>query len=164
MEKSTGAFRTISEVSLELDVPQHVLRFWEQKFTQESCQKFSQDFPIPTKPRPTLHIFHNYIVEALNSLGIALPRKSASCRPIPMAEKGVSKPGPAPGDRTVLGITLGNSNSSIAYTVDDKAEVIANEDGGEKDWRPMCTCYLLIYAPPIYRSPDPHDIILCRRR
>ncbi len=34
-----------------------------------------------------------------------------------------------PNDRVVIGITFGNSNSSIAYTVDDKAEVIANEDG-----------------------------------
>lgn len=32
--KSDGAFRTISEVAEELDVPQHVLRFWETKFTQ----------------------------------------------------------------------------------------------------------------------------------
>ncbi|MEE8505823.1 MAG: MerR family transcriptional regulator, partial [Kiloniellales bacterium] len=32
-EKSAAAFRTISEVSHELDVPQHVLRFWESKFT-----------------------------------------------------------------------------------------------------------------------------------
>lgn len=32
--KSAGAFRTISEVAGELDVPQHVLRFWETKFTQ----------------------------------------------------------------------------------------------------------------------------------
>lgn len=32
--KSETAFRTISEVSLDLDVPQHVLRFWESKFTQ----------------------------------------------------------------------------------------------------------------------------------
>ena len=32
--KSVAAFRTISEVSAELDVPQHVLRFWESKFTQ----------------------------------------------------------------------------------------------------------------------------------
>jgi DNA-binding transcriptional MerR regulator len=31
--KSASAFRTISEVSDELDVPQHVLRFWETKFT-----------------------------------------------------------------------------------------------------------------------------------
>src|SRR5215471_9000359 len=31
-EKSKDAFRTISEVATELDVPQHVLRFWETKF------------------------------------------------------------------------------------------------------------------------------------
>ena len=32
--KSAGAFRTISEVAAALDVPQHVLRFWESKFSQ----------------------------------------------------------------------------------------------------------------------------------
>ena len=30
--KSAAAFRTISEVSADLDLPQHVLRFWETKF------------------------------------------------------------------------------------------------------------------------------------
>lgn len=34
MSKSNQAFRTISEVSTELDVPAHVLRFWETKFPQ----------------------------------------------------------------------------------------------------------------------------------
>ncbi|NKB57874.1 MAG: MerR family transcriptional regulator [Alphaproteobacteria bacterium] len=33
-EKSAAAFRTISEVGRELDIPQHVLRFWESKFSQ----------------------------------------------------------------------------------------------------------------------------------
>ncbi len=32
--KSAAAFRTISEVATELDVPPHVLRFWESKFPQ----------------------------------------------------------------------------------------------------------------------------------
>ena len=32
--KSAAAFRTISEVSQDLEVPQHVLRFWETKFSQ----------------------------------------------------------------------------------------------------------------------------------
>jgi DNA-binding transcriptional MerR regulator len=32
--KSASAFRTISEVAEELDIPQHVLRFWETKFGQ----------------------------------------------------------------------------------------------------------------------------------
>ncbi len=34
MEKNADAFRTISEAATELDVPQHVLRFWETKFPQ----------------------------------------------------------------------------------------------------------------------------------
>lgn len=33
-QKSKSAFRTISEVAEELNVPQHVLRFWETKFSQ----------------------------------------------------------------------------------------------------------------------------------
>lgn len=33
-KKSAGAFRTISEVAGQLDLPQHVLRFWETKFSQ----------------------------------------------------------------------------------------------------------------------------------
>lgn len=34
MEKTVDAFRTISEVARDLDLPQHVLRFWETRFTQ----------------------------------------------------------------------------------------------------------------------------------
>jgi DNA-binding transcriptional MerR regulator len=34
LAKAPEAFRTISEVSEQLDVPQHVLRFWEAKFGQ----------------------------------------------------------------------------------------------------------------------------------
>ena len=32
--KSPDAFRTISEVAEDLDIPQHVLRFWETRFAQ----------------------------------------------------------------------------------------------------------------------------------
>lgn len=34
LDKSPDAFRTISEVADDLDVPQHVLRFWETRFGQ----------------------------------------------------------------------------------------------------------------------------------
>ena len=34
MDKAPDAFRTISEVADDLDVPQHVLRFWETRFPQ----------------------------------------------------------------------------------------------------------------------------------
>ena len=33
INKSPDAFRTISEVADDLDLPQHVLRFWETRFT-----------------------------------------------------------------------------------------------------------------------------------
>jgi DNA-binding transcriptional MerR regulator len=34
MDKAPDAYRTISEVAEDLDLPQHVLRFWETRFTQ----------------------------------------------------------------------------------------------------------------------------------
>lgn len=34
MDKSADAFRTISEVAGELDLPRHVLQFWETRFPQ----------------------------------------------------------------------------------------------------------------------------------
>jgi DNA-binding transcriptional MerR regulator len=34
MDKAPDAFRTISEAAEELNVPQHVLRFWETRFAQ----------------------------------------------------------------------------------------------------------------------------------
>jgi DNA-binding transcriptional MerR regulator len=34
LDKAPDAFRTISEVAEELDIPQHVLRFWESRFSQ----------------------------------------------------------------------------------------------------------------------------------
>jgi DNA-binding transcriptional MerR regulator len=40
-EKSPEAFRTISEVSEELALPQHVLRFWETRFAQVKPMKRS---------------------------------------------------------------------------------------------------------------------------
>jgi DNA-binding transcriptional MerR regulator len=32
--KAEGAFRTISEVAAELGLPQHILRYWETRFSQ----------------------------------------------------------------------------------------------------------------------------------
>ena len=37
--KADGAYKTISEVSDELDVPTHVLRFWESRFPQVKPQR-----------------------------------------------------------------------------------------------------------------------------
>jgi len=41
LDKAPDAFRTISEVADALDIPQHVLRFWETRFTQIKPMKRS---------------------------------------------------------------------------------------------------------------------------
>jgi DNA-binding transcriptional MerR regulator len=41
LDKAPDAFRTISEVATELDIPQHVLRFWETRFAQIKPMKRS---------------------------------------------------------------------------------------------------------------------------
>ena len=62
-DKSSDAFRTISEVSAALDVPPHVLRFWETKFTSLRPLKRSggrryyrpDDIAVLTKIRDLLY-------------------------------------------------------------------------------------------------------------
>jgi DNA-binding transcriptional MerR regulator len=34
VDKAAGAFRTIGEISAELGLPQHILRYWETRFPQ----------------------------------------------------------------------------------------------------------------------------------
>jgi DNA-binding transcriptional MerR regulator len=41
LDKAPDAFRTISEVAHDLDIPQHVLRFWETRFSQIKPMKRS---------------------------------------------------------------------------------------------------------------------------
>ncbi len=41
MDKAPDAFRTISEVAADLEIPQHVLRFWETRFNQIKPMKRS---------------------------------------------------------------------------------------------------------------------------
>ena len=41
MDKAPDAFRTLSEVATDLAIPQHVLRFWETRFTQIKPMKRS---------------------------------------------------------------------------------------------------------------------------
>jgi len=64
-----------------------------------------------------------------------------------MAAEAAPASGTTPGERHAIGIAFGNSNSSIAYTtVEDKAEVIANEDGGMKSTRSL-------YSPILSNIP-----------
>jgi DNA-binding transcriptional MerR regulator len=57
-DKAPGAFKTISEVAASLDVPQHVLRFWESRFPQIK----------PLKLRGGRRYYRPQDIEALQSI------------------------------------------------------------------------------------------------
>ena len=46
MDKSPDAFRTISEVAEDLDLPQHVLRFWETRFNADQADEARRRPPL----------------------------------------------------------------------------------------------------------------------
>ena len=101
--KSASAFRTISEVSEELDVPQHVLRFWEGKFSQVRPLKRGggrryyrpEDIALLRRIRDLLYS-EGYTIKGVQKLlreGRAKDEGSAA--DVPVAESGGgSSPGP----------------------------------------------------------------------
>jgi hypothetical protein len=79
-----------------------------------------------------------------------------------MGAEGASASGTTPGERHAIGISFGNSNSSIAYTtIEDKAEVIANEDGGMLSIGTNCRWKASNFMP---RPPNPNHPVICGRR
>jgi hypothetical protein len=79
-----------------------------------------------------------------------------------MTAEGASASGTTPRERHAIGISFGNSNSSIAYTtIEDKAEVIANEDGGMLSLGICCSWMASNVGPRPANSFDP---VICGRR
>jgi len=98
-EKSPDAFRTISEVAGELDLPQHVLRFWESKFPQIRPMKRSggrryyrpEDLTLLKRIRALLYddgytikgvqkLFSANGVKSVVNSGEELPSKPDNCK------------------------------------------------------------------------------------
>ena len=71
-KKSSGAFRTISEVSEILGVQQHVLRFWETKFTQVKPLKRGggRRYYRPEDVEVLQHIHHLLYTEGYTIKGV----------------------------------------------------------------------------------------------
>lgn len=71
-QKAAGAFRTISEVADELDVPQHVLRFWETKFSQVRPMKRGggRRYYRPEDVALLKHIHHQLYTEGYTIKGV----------------------------------------------------------------------------------------------
>jgi DNA-binding transcriptional MerR regulator len=108
MDKSPDAFRTISEAVTDLDVPQHVLRFWETRFTQIKPMKRGggrryyrpEDIELLKAIRHLLY-GEGYTIKGVQRLlkeqgvkavigvasGTPLPRPATPCEAVPQAPR-----------------------------------------------------------------------------
>ena len=106
--KSATAFRTISEVAGELDVPQHVLRFWESKFIQVRPMKRGggrryyrpEDVELLRSIRELLYT-DGYTIKGVQKLlreggaKALADRREGGAAPAAVAPAPVDRPGPA---------------------------------------------------------------------
>ena len=117
--KSEAAFRTISEVSEDLEIPQHVLRFWESKFPQIKPLKRGggrryyrpEDVQLLRRIRDLLYK-DGYTIRGVQKLLREQPRAAAA----PVAE---AEPPPAPAE--------------VRDLLDFAPESAAEEDVAEED-------------------------------
>ena len=117
--KSAAAFRTISEVSGELDVPQHVLRFWESKFNQVRPLKRAggrryyrpEDIDLLRRIRDLLYS-EGYTIKGVQRL-----LRDGGVKPT--ARAGASaQPAPAPAVATSVGLTAAQRSELKAIVKD----------------------------------------------
>ena len=117
--KSAAAFRTISEVAAELDVPTHVLRFWEGKFPSVRPMKRGggrryyrpEDVELLRRIRSLLYDEGYTIKGAQRVIREAAPREIASAAE-PAAESALPAEAPNGGER-ILGPDLQRELSDI---------------------------------------------------
>jgi DNA-binding transcriptional MerR regulator len=98
--KGPEAFRTISEAADELSVPQHVLRFWETKFTfirpmkRAGGRRFYRPSDIAVL-RGVRHLLHD---EGYTIKGVQRLHREEGIRRVVAAADGAVAVGPAPMD------------------------------------------------------------------
>ena len=105
--KSAAAFRTISEVSGELDVPQHVLRFWESKFNQVRPLKRAggrryyrpEDIALLRRIRDLLY------AEGYTIKGVQRLLRDGGVKPAATARPSAALPPPGPAPASRIGLT-----------------------------------------------------------
>lgn len=118
VEKAEGAFRTIGELSAELKLPQHILRYWESKFpqlkpmTRAGSRRYYRAEDVTLVKRINMLLNHEgYTVKGVQKL--------LNARGAPVTD-GVVVPPIAPSD-TVSGLTAIRDRLARAIAEDDVA-------------------------------------------
>ena len=145
--KSEAAFRTISEVAEDLDVPQHVLRFWESRFPQVKPLKRGggrryyrpDDVALLRRIRDLLYS-EGYTIKGVQKLlregpagrDAAAPRADAPELPLPAgaAEPAIEE-GEAEEGRTAKTAQMPTAPHSNLLPADDEGEDEDDEGEGE---------------------------------
>lgn len=114
LEKSPDAFRTISEVAEDLDLPQHVLRFWETRFSQIKPLKRGggRRYYRPDDVELLRGIRHLLYGEGYTIKGVQRILKEQGAKFVMQAWRGL--PGPLPG-------AGGDAEAGIEGTAKDDA-------------------------------------------
>lgn len=86
MEKADGAFLTISELANELNLPQHILRYWESRFPQLKPLQRSGNrrYYRPTDVAVARRIHHLLNVEGFTVRGARKVLANGAADPFPL--------------------------------------------------------------------------------
>ena len=171
MDKAPDAFRTISEVADDLDVPQHVLRFWETRFTQIRPMKRSggRRYYRPDDVALLRGIRHLLYGEGYTIRGVQRILREQGVAVVQNAASG----GPLPSSRTA-DIAEDTEEQSIDASQDEDEEEMDDaeeaDESGEDD-EPEVRAPVVSVAPANTLSRDDirkleaalHELSECRR-
>lgn len=141
-KKAPGAFRTISEVAEELNVQQHVLRFWETKFAQVKPLKRGggrryyrpEDVLLLKKIHMLLYI-EGYTIKGVQKL---LKTQGKAHLLAEMQPQSMPTKHPAPANETKAAVVQSTSPTGPAVEISDKQRSILQAMLGDlRDLRNM---------------------------
>lgn len=127
MSKSPDAFRTISEVAQELDLPQHVLRFWETRFNQIKPMKRGggRRYYRPDDVELLQGIQHLLYAEGYTIKGVQRILKEQGIRYVSAIGTGqiAMSAEPAPNEKTAVPVSqlVARTEPNMATPHDDRA-------------------------------------------
>lgn len=128
-KKAPGAFRTISEVADELDVQQHVLRFWETKFSQVKPLKrgggrryYRPEDVLLLKKIHTLLYTEGYTIKGVQKLLKTLGKAQLLADMQP-EQAGAKRAAPAPANEAKAGIVASAPANEPVKTAAGKIEI-----------------------------------------
>lgn len=133
--KSREAFRTISEVANELDVPQHVLRFWETRFSQVRPMKRggNRRYYRPADVELLRAICHLLYTDGYTIKGVQkLFREKGVRKTVDEILDGAAKPAVEPGQK-VEKVEDASSDAAPPAGTPATAEAMAEADGPAED-------------------------------